>query len=85
MLLKKKQIDDIVKADGKNPKEWTDEVVSNAQMEILQGKSEYYKEWKQEVISKAALELLMENQNKKSNQQGHSTDKQTNKGGEMNG
>jgi hypothetical protein len=54
-------------------------------MEILQGKSEYYKEWKQEEFQKQRLELLMENQNKQSNHQSHSTDKQTNKGGEMNG
>lgn len=79
ILLKKKEIEMIVKNKGLNFNQWKDDVVNSARMSIIDKQGEDYKDWESQLLEKKAIELLMknptkDNQNNKSVQQNTSNE-----------
>lgn len=84
ILLKKKEIEMIVKDKGLNFNQWKDDVVNSARMSIIDKQGEEYKDWETQLLEKKAIELLMnqttkDNQNNKVVQQKQNTSNEFNK------
>ena len=84
ILLKKKEIEMIVKDKGLNFNQWKDDVVNSARMSIIDKQGEEYKDWETQLLEKKAIELLMkqttvDNQNNKLVQQKQNTSNEFNK------
>lgn len=84
ILLKKKEIEMIVKNQGLNFNQWKDDVVNTARMSIIDKQGEEYKDWETQLLEKKAIQLLMtdtaeNNQNNKSAQQKQNTSNEFNK------
>lgn len=84
ILLKKKEIEMIVKDKGLNFNQWKDDVVNSARMSIIDKQGEEYKDWETQLLEKKAIELLMkettvDNQNNKLVQQKKNTSNEFNK------
>lgn len=73
-ILRKKDIETIIKKKGKNYSKWKDEVISQARMSIIDKVGEEYKNWENELLQRKTIELLTEDilQN---NPQQHSNNK----------
>lgn len=84
ILLKKKEIEMIVKNQGLNFNQWKDDVVNTARMSIIDKQGEEYKDWETQLLEKKAIQLLMtdtaeNNQNNKSVQQKQNTSNEFNR------
>nr|WP_181711009.1 hypothetical protein [Enterococcus hirae] len=71
-LLRKKDIETIIKKKGMNYSKWKDEVISQARMSIIDKVGEEYKNWESELLHRKAIELLTEEILKGNHQQQNS-------------
>lgn len=81
ILIKKKEIEMIVKNKGLNFNQWKDDVVNNARLSIIDKQGEEYKDWETQLLEKKAIELLMKDtpEQNKPGQQKQSTSNEFNK------
>lgn len=71
-LLRKKDIETIIKKKEMNYSKWKDEVISQARMSIIDKVGEEYKNWESELLQRKAIELLTEEILKGNHQQQNS-------------
>lgn len=59
-VLRKKDIEDIVKKNGRKFTEWKDEVVTQARMSIIDKTGDEYKNWENDLLQRKAIEMLLD-------------------------
>lgn len=65
-MLKKKVIEEIVKAQGLKFKDWQEKTILKGRMAIIDKQGTEYKEWENELVEREALKLLSEQYETKS-------------------